>query len=241
VGQPIRFLALGLLSIFVLGLFGCDAWDRLKNAKSVSLVSVEFNNDLKEISKDGVVKNDLVNTNVGLGEAAGVVGGLFQGKAVEKTQDVLKERTEKEAITRDNMLKFQEGFIVAAKDAFEKSRFTVKPYDLINGVDVRNNDLSKGILAECGSDAIIKINSTIGYVKEDKNFGLTKEYRLAIITEVFSADKEGFIGFKKYFIISPKGQTSDASIPAFQLDDFNSLLNELIGKIRTDMMTIKLK
>ncbi|RAP33583.1 hypothetical protein DID77_02855 [Candidatus Marinamargulisbacteria bacterium SCGC AG-439-L15] len=231
--NKVGYLGVLLATCSLLFLSACgDGWPRFKKIKTIAVVSISFSDELAEFNANGVQKEK--TESVGASEALGVVGGLFSGKAGESVQNAAKKRNEAEAKTWDNALAFKEGFPSLARNAFKRNKIEIVDYEaMTDSVSFSNADVLKGLVAEAGADGITKFENTLGYVKEDKNFGLSKSYRLALKTKVSVADKEGYVGHLDFFIKAAKTRTTDGPVPTFTKADFESLQRQINSKLRS--------
>jgi len=224
------FAGLGLF-VLALGLTGCDDWSRLKNVGSASIVSIQYADDLVAFDKYGNKVNS--STDIGLSEVSNVLGGLLSGKGVESTQEVFKKRTDSEKQTFANVAVFQKSFKSTFTSALRKNKIKVKKFDTMSDpVDFNNVNLVKGLVGESGADAIAAVSNQIGYVKTDKNFGMTKAYRLVLKSKLLIADIQGKIGEKVFFVMATRERSTDGPIPVFTKADFDSLARKYSSKIR---------
>lgn len=220
-------------------LTACDDWVRIKNANTIAVVGMGTSTALTEFDNNGNPKES--GSGLGFGEAAGMLGGLVKGNGASAAQDVIAKRDANLKQTEKNATEFQNEMLGLVKDALQKGRFTVKNYDCLTSINLREGNLAKSLIKEAGTDAIVECTNAVGYIKEDKSFGLSKEYRLAIQTNATFADKDGVIGTRTYFISAPQRHTSDSAIPGFPKEDFEAVKNQLIAQIRTDLISFKLK
>ena len=87
---------------------------------------------------------------------------------------------------------------------------------------------------------IVNVKCHFGYILKEKSVSQTKEYRLALRAVVQYADKNGYIGSKKYFVKSSKRKTtSNKELPAFRKSDFKSIQIGLKTQIRADLKKLK--
>ena len=118
---------------------------------------------------------------------------------------------------------FKKAPLKLVKSALAKNKYKVVEYEALDDINLKDKELSKSLVEEAGTDLIINSNYTFGYILKDKNFGLTKEYRLALKVRLDFSDKKGYIGSRSYFVKSSKRASSDGPIPAFTEDAFVSL------------------
>lgn len=215
-------------------------WKRVKNANSVSIVGVGYADDLKPFDKNGNFGKD-GSKNVGIGEGLGVIGGIVKGKGLKGVKDAGDQRKKNDAITFKNIEAFQKSTVKLVKSALAKNKYKVVEYEALDDINLKDKELSKSLVEEAGTDLIINSNYTFGYILKDKNFGLTKEYRLALKVRLDFSDKKGYIGSRSYFVKSSKRASSDGPIPAFNEDAFVSLEKAYLRNLRTDIKKIKLK
>lgn len=235
----VKFLLVPLVAVSLFSLTGCDNWGRIKKANSIAVVAMSSSSELVEFNSSGEVQSS--KENVGVSDITGIFGGLTKGNVVDSAKDIVQKRDQNLKQTQKNADAFQSELLPLIKNALQKGRFTVRNYDVLSNINLAGGDVAVGLVKESGADAIVECVNTLGYVKSDKNFGLSKEFRLAVKTSATFADKEGVIGTKEYYVVSTQARTSDAAVPAFLKEDFDSIKTQLETQIRTDMIAVKLK
>lgn len=233
----------GLLALVAVGIAGCNPWDRVKNAKSAAVVAYEYEDGLVQFDSGGNVlgSSAVGGDGIGAGEAANVLGGLFSGKAVENAQGVAAARQKNEAATQESYDRFKENLNAKFPDLLSKARITVVKFDPLPSADLGQGSIAKTLTSDSGADCVVVLHTTIGYVKEEGLMGLSKTYQLGIKTKVTIGDKEGKMGEKEFFALSTAKRSADGGLPAFPADDFNSTSKQLIGKIQSAILEVKLQ
>ena len=229
---------LGTVGVCLLGLTACeniDVWLRVKEAQTVSIVSVDFNPSFTAMSGDSG------SGDVGIGEAAGMLGGLFGGNAGDKVKEAMDERAERENLNSESKAAMEATIVESVSKALVKSRFEYLPFETLSGISVTDGGIAASLADESGADIVISLQVKTGYNTEDRNFGLSKAYGLSMNVVAHFADAEGYIGHKTYNVNSNTKKQSDSGAPAFSAKEFNALKKNLITKVRADLLSLKLK
>lgn len=234
----------GLLTLIIVGIAGCDPWDRVKNAKTAAIVAYEYEDGMVQFDSSGNPTGDGIggkSSDLGVGEATSVLGGLFSGKAVENAQSAVAARQKNEAESVKSYNKFKDTLQATFPSLVSKARFTVVKFDALPSADLAAGSMSKALAADSGADAVIAIHTKFGYVREDGAFGLSKTYQLAIHTKVTIGDKDGVMGAKEFFALSSTKRSADGGVPAFPAEDFDAVGKNLIGQIQASIVQAKLQ
>ena len=204
-----------VLSLFTIGVIlvacGGPDWTRLKNAKTVSIVGVSNHDELTSYTEDGKIGEDGSST-IGIGEGLGVLGSVVSGKGLDGVKDELATRTANEKTTFENINAFQKNGLESVKNAIKRNKFTLKPYDVLSDIMLKTDpELAKSLVEDSESDVVVNVKYFFGYVSKDKNFGISKEFRLALRAKLEFADRKGYIGSRYYFIMSSKEKQRKAN------------------------------
>ena len=232
--------AFGLLAVVAVSLTGCNPWDRIKGAKSAAVVAYEFDDRLIPFDSNGNVI-DGGSSDVGVGEAAGALGGLFGGKGVDGVKDAVASRQTREAKSQVNYNNFKSDLKAKFPDLLSKARISVVKFDPIPSADLGIGSISKSLVTDSGADAVVVLHTTAGYVKEEGMFGLNKTYQLCIKTKVTIGDKDGKMGDNDFFAISTVKRPADGGLPVFESDDFKEVSSAIISQIQSAILEVKLQ
>ena len=236
-------LKLGMsLMVLTIALTACGGpdWTRVTKAKSACIVGMSYVDELKSFDDNGGIGNDQ-SGNMGIGDGLGMLGGVLGGQGLSAVNDEINERNEAEKTTFSNIESFQTQSLSNFNSILKKNKYDVVKYDdVMDGIDIGDAALSQSLIEDSESDLILNIKNEFGYIAKDKNFGLSKEYRLAVKTHIQFSDKDRFIASRSYFVKSSKRKDSDGQIPAFTKDDFKSVQKALSIKIKTDLKQLRL-
>ena len=179
------------------------------------------------------------NNKLGLSEGLSIIGGAVSGKGLDGAKDVISKRNENERITYANIAQFETKSIEILEEIIVKNDFKLNEYDALSDINLeKDKDLSESLIEDSESDVIINVLYSFGYIMKNKNFGLSKEYQLALKATLEFSDAKGFIGNRTIFVKSSKRKTSDGKVPAFESDDFKSVLKSFKMKLRTEIKKV---
>ena len=238
--REIKRLGLSVLAIFVLvGLCGCQKWDRLKTVHSVSIVSVGFSSHFNEFSDEG----DLVSDSITPHQKIIPPYKMNRGLSLKKTRlaaQALENQKQYKEVSNEFIIRFKQDVTAHIGLIFTKNDYVINNYNSLHEyIDLDKKNI-KDFVSSSGADAVVSFDNNLGVIQIGQQTGVLQEYELVLKLLMSVSDKKGYIGEKEYFIrsgiIRKFGLTT---IPTFTEEDYAQLEKKIISVVQADIFEIK--